>query len=142
MKAVLCKQFGDPDSLVVEEIESPSIEPGSVKIAVRACGVNFPDVLLVQGLYQMKPPFPFSPGLEVAGDIIEVGKGVDHLKVGQRVMGVVNYGGFAEEVIVPAAMTVPMPDNMSYEQGAIFPIVYGTSHVALAHRAKLKVGEF
>ncbi len=96
---------------------------------------------MVQGLYQVKPPFPFSPGFEVAGDVIEVGEGVTNHQVGDRVMGVVNYGGFAEEVVAPAMMTLPMPANMSYEDGAGFPLAYGTSHVALAHRAKLQADE-
>ena len=141
MKAVLCKEFGTPDQLVVEEVASPAVNGGEVKIQVRACGVNFPDVLMIQGLYQMKPPFPFSPGLEVAGDVIEVGAGVDNLSIGDRVMATMMYGGFAEEVVVPAVMTLPMPSNMSYEQGAGFPLVYGTSHVALAHRGKLQAGD-
>ena len=113
----------------------------SVRIAVRACGVNFPDVLMIQGLYQLKPPFPFSPGLEVAGDIIEVAEDVQDLKVGERVMATMMYGGFAEEVVVPAESLLPMPPEMSYEHGAGFPLAYGTSHVALTHRAQLKAGE-
>lgn len=141
MKAVLCKEFGTPDKLVVEEVDSPKVTGGEVKIKVRACGVNFPDVLMIQGLYQVKPPFPFSPGLEVAGDVIEVGAGVDHVNVGDRVIATLQYGGFAEEVVVPAMMILPMPDNMSYEHGAGFPLVYGTSHVALAHRGKLQANE-
>lgn len=141
MKAILCKEFGAPDTLVVEDVDSPQVRGGEVKIAVKAAGVNFPDALMVQGLYQVKPPFPFSPGLEVAGDIVEVGEGVAHLKVGQRVIGIVNWGGFAEEVVAPAMMTIPMPDNMPYEDGAVFPLVYGTSHLALWHRAKLQAGE-
>lgn len=141
MKAVLCKEFGTPDKLVVEDVESPSVSGGEVKIKVRACGVNFPDVLMIQGLYQMKPPFPFSPGLEVSGDVIEIGAGVDNVKIGDRVIATMMYGGFAEEVVVPAMMVLPMPDNMSYEHGAGFPLVYGTSHVALAHRGKLQAGE-
>lgn len=141
MKAILCKEYTQPDGLVYEEVESPKVRGGEVKIAVKAAGLNFPDLLMIQGLYQMKPPFPFSPGLEVAGDIIEVGEGVTNRKVGDRVIGIVNYGGFAEEVCAPAIMTLPMPENMSYEHGAGFPLTYGTSHVALAHRAKLQAGE-
>jgi len=141
MKAVLCKEFGTPDTLVVEEVESPKVTGGTVKIRVRACGVNFPDALMIQGLYQMKPPFPFSPGLEVSGDVIEIGEGVDTVNVGDRVIATLQYGGFAEEVVVPAMMILPMPDNMTYEHGAGFPLVYGTSHVALAHRGKLQAGE-
>ena len=141
MKAVLCKSFGAPDQLTVEDVESPPVKAGEVKITVRACGVNFPDVLMVQGLYQLKPPFPFSPGLEVAGDISEVGVGVNGDRVGQRIMATMMVGGFAEEVVVPQASTLPMPDNMPYEIGAGFPLVYGTAHVALARRGRLKTGE-
>lgn len=141
MKAVLCHAFGSPDDLKFEEVASPDVTAGAVKIRVRACGVNFPDVLLVQGLYQLRPPFPFSPGLEVAGNVIEVGEGVSQPRVGDRVIATMMYGGFAEEVIVPAALTLPMPADMSYEHGAGFPLVYGTAHVGLAHRARLQAGE-
>ena len=141
MKAVLCRAFGSPDDLRLEEVASPPLDAGAVKLRVRACGVNFPDVLLVQGLYQLQPPFPFSPGLEVAGDVIEVGAGVQQPRIGERVIATMMYGGFAEEVVVPAAMTLPMPAEMSYEHGAGFPLVYGTAHVGLAHRAQLRAGE-
>jgi len=141
MKAVLCKEFGTPDQLVVEDIESPAVMAGELKIRVRACGVNFPDALMIQGLYQVKPPFPFSPGLEVAGDVIEVGRGVDNRRVGERVMATMMYGGFAEEVVVPAMMVLPLPANMSYETAAGFSLVYGTAHIALAYRGKLQAGE-
>ena len=141
MKAVLCHAFGSPDDLAVADIPSPPVAAGAVKIRVRACGVNFPDVLLVQGLYQLQPPFPFSPGLEVAGDVIEVGAGVAAPRVGDRVIATMMYGGFAEEAVAPAALTLPMPAAMSYEHGAGFPLVYGTAHVGLAHRAQLQAGE-
>jgi NADPH2:quinone reductase len=141
MKAIICSEFAPIDKLVYGEMESPKLRGGEVKIAVKAAGVNFPDVLMVQGLYQMKPSFPFSPGLEVAGEIIEVGEGVTDRVVGERVIGIVNYGGFAEEVVAPSLMTLPMPENMTYEEGACFPLVYGTSHVALDHRARLLGGE-
>ena len=141
MKAVLCHAFGSPDDLTLEETASPPVTAGAVKIRVRACGVNFPDLLLVQGLYQLRPPFPFSPGLEVAGDIIEVGAGVASPRVGDRVIATMMYGGYAEEVVAPAALTMPMPAAMSYEHGAGFPLVYGTAHVGLAHRAQLQAGE-
>jgi len=141
MKAVLCHQFGTPEDLSLADVPSPPLGAGQVKIAVRACGVNFPDVLMIGGLYQLKPPFPFSPGLEVAGDIIEVAEDVRDLRVGARVMATMMFGGFAEEVVVPAAALLPMPPEMSYEHGAGFPLVYGTSHVALTHRAQLQAGE-
>ncbi|MCY4061187.1 MAG: NADPH:quinone oxidoreductase family protein [Chloroflexi bacterium] len=141
MKALLCHQFGTPEDLSLADIPSPPLGAGQVKIAVRACGVNFPDILMIGGLYQLKPPFPFSPGLEVAGDIIEVAEDVRDRRVGARVMATMMYGGFAEEVVVPAAALLPMPPEMSYEHGAGFPLVYGTSHVALTHRAQLQAGE-
>jgi NADPH2:quinone reductase len=141
MKAILCHQFAPPDQLILQEISAPALRAGEVRIAVRACGVNFPDLLIVQGLYQLKPEFPFSPGMEVAGEVLEVGEGVTHVKAGDRVIGIANYGGFAEEIVVPAALALPMPANMSFEQGAAFPIAYGTSHVALEHRAHLQAGE-
>lgn len=141
MKAVLCHAFGSPDDLTIEDIPSPTVSAGAVKIRVRACGVNFPDVLLIQGLYQLQPPFPFSPGLEVAGDVIEVGAEVTQPRVGDRVIATMMYGGFAEDVVVPAALTLPMPADMSYRHGAGFPLVYGTAHVGLAHRAQLQAGE-
>ena len=126
MKAVVCHEFGPLENLKVEDIPSPSAGAGQVKIRVRACGVNFPDILLVQGLYQVKPPTPFSPGLEVAGEIVDVGAGVSDLKVGDRVMSTLMWGGFAEEVVAPSGMTLPMPADMSFEQAAAFQLVYGT----------------
>ena len=141
MRAVLCSSFGPPENLSVADIPSPPLSKGQVRIAVRACGVNFPDVLMIQGLYQFKPAFPFSPGLEVAGEIIEVAGDVEGLAVGARVMATMMYGGFAEEVVLPAATVLPMPDGMSYEQGAGFSLAYGTSHVALTHRAQLQAKE-
>ena len=141
MKAVLCSAFGGPDLLTIAEIDSPPVGAGQVRVRVRACGVNFPDVLMIQGLYQLKPPLPFSPGLEVAGDIIDVGSGVDQCRVGDRVLATMTYGGFAEEVVVPQTSLLPMPENMTYEAGAGFALVYGTAHLALARRAKVQPGE-
>jgi NADPH2:quinone reductase len=141
MKAVLCKAWGDPSTLVIEDAPSPPIRGGEVRIGVQACAINFADILMIAGKYQVRPPFPFSPGLEAAGDVLEVGDGVDHVKVGDRVMAICNYGGYAEEVIAPAPMTVPIPDSMSFVHAAAFPVAYGTSHIALTDRAHLKAGE-
>ena len=141
MKAILCQAFGSPDDLTVGDIPSPRVRTGTVKIRVRACGVNFPDLLMIQGLYQLQPPFPFSPGLEVAGDVVEVGEGVEHPRIGERVMATMMYGGFAEQVVVPVESVLPMPAEMSYGQAAGFPLVYGTAHVALTHRGQLQAGE-
>src|SRR5881628_901172 len=110
MKAVLCKQYGPPDSLVVEDVPSPVAGPGEVVVSVKAASVNFPDVLIIQNKYQFKPPLPFSPGSEVAGVVKEIGDGVDRVKPGDRVMAFTTYGGFAEEVKIAATRLVPMPE--------------------------------
>ncbi len=141
MKAILCRRFGPPEDLTLEDLPSPQVQAGTVKIALRACGVNFPDVLMIQGLYQFKPPFPFSPGLEVAGSIVEVGDGVADLKPGQPVMATLTHGGFAEEAVAPAAVLTPLPADISFEQAASFPLAYGTAHIALTRRANLQAGE-
>src|ERR1700694_2515362 len=102
MKAMLCKEYGLPETLKYEEIASPRAGQGQVVISVRACSVSFPDTLIIQGLYQFKPPMPFSPGGEVAGVVKEVGEGVERVRVGDRVMGFNGWGGFAEELALDA----------------------------------------
>ena len=141
MKAILCQAYGAPESLVLAEIDSPDPGPGQVKIKVRACSVNFPDLLMIQGLYQFKPPLPFSPGLEVAGEISAIGAGVNHVKLGDRVVAIMDHGGFAEEAVTASASLLPMPADMPYPMGAVFPLAYGTAHLALAHRGQLQAGE-
>ena len=141
MKAVLCTELGAPEKLVVADIPSPETGAGQVKIRVRACGVNFPDALLVQGMYQLRPKLPFSPGLEVAGEVMEVGAGAESPAVGARVMAILPYGGFAEEIVVDARVPLPLPDTMPYEFGAGFGLVYGTAHIALVQRGGLQAGE-
>ena len=141
MKAVLCKAYGPPESLVIEEIEPLKPGRGQAVIGVRACGVNFPDTLIIQGKYQFKPATPFSPGGEVAGVVKEIGEGVENVKVGDRVIAFTGWGGFAEEVIADAARLIPMPGGMDFATAAAFVMVYGTSHYALKDRAQLKPGE-
>jgi NADPH2:quinone reductase len=141
MKAVLCKAFGPPESLVIEDIEPLKPGKGQVVISVKACGVNFPDTLIIQGKYQSKPPFPFIPGSEVAGIVKEVGEGVDHMKVGDRVIAFTGLGGFAEEVVADAPRLIPMPHSMDFTTASAFVMTYGTSHHALKDRAQLKPGE-
>jgi NADPH2:quinone reductase len=141
MKTVLCKEFGPPESLVVEDVPSPTPAPGQVVLAVRACGVNFPDVLLIQNKYQFKPPLPFAPGGEVAGIVTAVGEGVRGVRVGERVIGSTGWGGFAEEVAVDAARVIPIPDAMDFVTASAFLLTYGTSHHALRDRAALQPGE-
>jgi NADPH:quinone reductase len=141
VKAVLCNEFGPIESLVFEEIESPQPAEKQVLIKVEACGVNFPDTLMIQGKYQFKPSFPFSPGGEVAGTIIAVGEKVKHLKIGDKVFSLTGHGGFAQEVIGEANKTFPMPEGMDFITAASTMYTYGTSYHALKDRAKLKEGE-
>ncbi len=141
MKALLCKQFGPPESLTVEEIPSPKAGPGEVVVTVKAASVNFPDVLIVQNKYQVKPPLPFSPGSEFAGVVKEIGDGVQHIKPGDRVIAFAGYGGFAEECLAPANRILPIPGNMDFVTAASFILTYGTSHHALKHRADTRPGE-
>jgi NADPH:quinone reductase len=141
MKAVLCKQHGLPDTLVVEEIPSPKAGAKQVVITVKACGVNFPDTLIIQNKYQFKPELPFSPGGEVAGIIKEVGEGVSHLSVGDTVIAMTGWGGFAEEVLTDASRVFPVPPVFDFKTAATFAYVFGTSYHALKDRAQLKEGE-
>jgi NADPH2:quinone reductase len=141
MKAVVCRQHGDPNVLEYTELDSPTPGPGEVRIAVHAAGVNFADILQVAGTYQVKPAFPFSPGLEVAGEVVECGKGVGHLKVGDRVVSLCQHGAYAEEIVVPGPAAIPLPDDMDFITAAGFLVTYGTSHLALDHRGGLRSGE-
>ena len=141
MKAVLCKEYGPPDSLVLAEVEPLKPGKGQVVISVKACGVNFPDTLIIQGKYQFKPDMPFTPGSEIAGIVKEVGEGVEHVQVGEHVIAFTGVGGFAEEVAADAAKLIKMPFGMDFATAAAFTLVYGTSHHALKDRAQLKSGE-
>jgi NADPH2:quinone reductase len=141
MKAVLCKAYGPPESLVVEEVELPPPGPGEVVISVKAASVNFPDVLIIQNKYQFKPSLPFSPGSEVSGVVKSVGDGVTHLKPGAAVMAFTTYGGFAEEVKTEARRVLPLPAGMSFAQAAAFGLTYATSDFGLRDRGDLKASE-
>jgi NADPH:quinone reductase len=142
MKAVLCREWGGPENLQIEETANRPLQPNEIRIRVHACGINFADTLMIAGKYQVKPHFPFSPGLEAAGEIIETGSEVAHLRVGQRVMAYFRSGGaFAEEAIADAAAAVPIPDRMDWAAAGGFPIIYGTSQYALTRRGRLQRGE-
>lgn len=141
MKAVLCKEYGMPETLVIEEIEPLRAGAGQVVVTVKACGVNFPDTLIIQGKYQFKPPMPFSPGSEVAGIVKEVGEGVTGISVGDHVIASTGWGGFAEEVVVNAAKIIPMPANLDFTVASAFVLTYGTAHHALKDRAQIWPGE-
>ena len=141
MKALLCREYGPIDRLTVEEVPSPHPGRDEVVVEVKASSLNFPDALLVQGLYQVKPPLPFSPGMEVAGVVKEVGSGVAGLKTGDRVLASPGRGGFAQECLVSADGVSPLPSQMDFETGSAFIITYCTSLHALQDRGHLRSGE-
>ena len=141
MKALLCEAYGPIDTLVVKDIPSPVPGPKQLLIKVKAAAVNFPDALMVQGLYQVKPPLPFTPGAEISGIVQSVGAEVMHYKPGDRIIAMVGQGGFAEECIAEAARTMPLPAGMDFESGAALVLTYGTSLHALRDCGHLKVGE-
>lgn len=141
MRAILCKEYGPPQTLVLEEVPDLQAAPGRVVVDVKACGVNFPDTLIIQGRYQMKPPLPFSPGGEVAGVVRETGEGVTGVRPGDRVIAFTGYGGFAEQVAADAASVVPMPEGMDFPVASGFVMTYATSYHALVDRARLEEGE-
>jgi NADPH2:quinone reductase len=141
MKALLSTRPGPPEELELAEIADPVAGEGEVVIAVKAAGVNFPDVLIIEDKYQFKPERPFAPGGEVAGVIESVGAGVENVKVGQRVIGSLGWGGYAEKVKAPAARVLPIPDNMPFDEASAFILTYGTSYYALKDRGVVKPGE-
>ncbi|MGI9608361.1 MAG: NADPH:quinone oxidoreductase family protein [Acidimicrobiales bacterium] len=141
MKAVLSMEPGGPETLVIEEVEPPNASPGQVVIDVRAVGVNFPDVLIIQDLYQFKPERPFAPGGELSGVVSAVGGGVDSLAVGDRVLASVGWGAMVEQMAVDAQSCVKIADDMPFEEAAAFLFTYGTSHYAIKDRAKIQPGE-
>jgi len=142
MRAVLCRAWGMPETLSLKEVPSPPMRPNQVRVRIRACGLNFADTLMVAGQYQVKPPLPFVPGIEAAGEVVETGADVSGLRPGQRVMTYLRgAGGFAEELVTGGELLVPFPDEMDFTTAAAFPVVYGTSHFALTHRGQLRKGE-
>ncbi len=141
MRAVVVERWTEPADLEVKEVPEPEVQPGTVKLEVRAAGCNFFDILMVKGQYQVKPPFPFTPGAEVAGIVREVGEGVEGFAPGDRVFASAGLGGFAEVAVTPAAGTYALPEGMSFEQGAALPIIYPTSYAGLVFRADLQPGE-
>lgn len=141
MKAVMCRELGDPTVLRVEEVEPPKMSRKEICIRVEAAGCNFPDVLMVAGKYQVKPPMPFTPGFECAGEVIGIGDDVSGIRCGDRVMATLTSGAFAEQAVVPAANAIPIADGMDYVTAAGFLLTYGTSYHALVDRARARPGE-
>ena len=141
MRALICDAYGPIDQLQVRDVPVPEPGPGEVRIRVEAAAVNFPDALIVQGLYQVKPALPFSPGAELAGVVEAVGEGVRHVQPGQRVIGFCGHGAFAEQAVVSALQLMPLPDGMDMDTGAALVLTYGTSLHALQDCGRLQPGE-
>lgn len=143
MKAIICEQWGPPESLRWADIDRRPLASGQVRIRVRASGINFADILMVGGTYQVKPDFPFTPGLESAGEVTEIAPDVTSVGIGDRVLAVSRFGGgYTEELVIDSRAVVPIPPMMDYVTAAAFPVAYGTSHFALTHRGALKPGEW
>jgi NADPH2:quinone reductase len=141
MKALLSKSVGGPDTLVLEDLPDPIPGPGQVRLAVKACGVNYPDLLIIEDKYQFKPERPFAPGGEVSGVVEAVGAGVKRLKVGDRVIGSCGWGGMATKLVLEEERCIPFPDAMPFEVASALILTYGTTIHALKDRAKLQAGE-
>jgi NADPH:quinone reductase len=141
MKAVVCRELGPPERLQLETLPSPSLARGEVRIAIRAAGINFPDILMAAGEYQLKPELPFTPGMEAAGEVMEVNGAVTDVAVGDKVIAKLRYGGYADQVVVTPAQLVPLPSTFDYAEGATFLAAHGTAYHALIDRGQLRPGE-
>ena len=141
MHAVVCREYGEPDVLAVEEVAPPALEPGTVRIAVRAAGVGFAHALMVRGTHQNKAPLPFTPGTEAAGEVLDCGAGVELFKTGDRVLAGVRDGAFAEQIAAPEDTVFAMPAAMSFEEAVHFPTIYAAAYGSLKSRANLRPGE-
>ncbi len=140
-RAAVCAALEGPDALEIRTLPAPELGPQDVRIAVRAAGANFPDLLMTRGGYQLRPDLPFVPGMEAAGDVIEVGSAVVGLKPGDRVMAQLRLGAFAEQAVAPAAQMFPLPDALTYEEGAAWYVAATTAWHALHDKAQIKPGE-
>ena len=140
-KRIVCRELGAPDLLRVDTFESAALKPGQARVAIRAAGINFPDILMVKGEYQLKPDLPFSPGMEAAGDITEISGDVTGYQVGDRVIVKLRHGGYADEAVVTAAQMTLMPSTFDYAEGATFLAAHGTAYHALVDRAQLRPAE-
>ena len=138
MKAIVCKEFGPPSSLVYEDVELPELKKSQILIDVHSAGVNFPDTLIIQDKYQVKPPLPFSPGGEISGVISAVGESVTDWKVGDEVVAMIGFGGFREQVITSPSNIFRKPSSMDFTTASCFTLTYGTSHYALKIVVSLK----
>jgi NADPH:quinone reductase len=140
-RAVVCRALGPPEGLLLEEFASRPLREGEVRVAIRAAGINFPDILMAAGEYQLKPELPFTPGMEAAGDVIEVDPAASGVAVGDRVIVKMRHGGFTDEAVVVPSQLTRLPQNFDYAQGATFLAAHGTAHHALVDRGQLAAGE-
>jgi NADPH2:quinone reductase len=141
MKAVVCRELGPPERLHLETLPSPPLAPGEVRVAIRAAGINFPDILMAAGEYQLKPELPFTPGMEAAGEVVEVDEAVIGVAVGDKVIAKLRYGGYADEVVVAPTQLTPLPSAFDYAEGATFMAAHGTAYHALVDRGQVRAGE-
>ncbi len=141
MKAMLSTAVGGPDTLELTEMPDPEPKKGQILVRVHAAGLNFPDTLMIRDMYQFKPPRPFAPGGEIAGEVLAVGEGVDNVASGDRILALTSHGGFATHAVIDAVRAVPIPDDMPYEDAACFIFTYGTSYYALKDRGYLGDGD-
>jgi NADPH2:quinone reductase len=140
-QAVVCRTLGPPEGLRLEEIAVAPLRPGQARVALRAAGINFPDILMCAGEYQLKPELPFTPGVEAAGDVIELADEGTGVAVGDRVIAKLRFGGYADQVVLDAAQLTPMPPSFDYAESATFLAGHGTAWHALVERGQLKPGE-
>ncbi|WP_029582085.1 NADPH:quinone oxidoreductase family protein [Bradyrhizobium sp. URHD0069] len=140
-KAIVCRELGPPESLRLEMFASAPLAPGQVRVAIHAAGINFPDILMAAGEYQLKPPLPFTPGVEAAGEVIELNGVTDDVAIGDRVIVKLRYGAYADEAVVTRSQLTPLPSTFDYAEGATFLAAHGTAYHALIDRGQLKPGE-
>ena len=142
MRAVVCKELGDPERLTVEQVPTVPCGPGEVRVRIWACGVNYVDALFVQGRYQIKPAVPFTPGSEISGELTEIGAEVDGWAIGDRVISSIGLGGFADEIVIEPARLLPLPDRLTFGQGATMFQSYATAWFTLTRRTSIVAGDW
>ena len=140
-KAVVCRELGPPEALRLESFASPPLASGQVRVAIRATGINFPDILMAAGEYQLKPDLPFTPGVEAAGDVIEVGGAAEGIAVGDKVIVKMRHGAYTDEAVVTSSQLTPLPSTFDYAEGATFLAAHGTAYHGLIDRGQLRAGE-
>ena len=140
-RAVVCRELGPPERLRLETIASRPLAAGEVRVVLRAAGINFPDILMVAGEYQLKPELPFTPGMEAAGDVVELGDGASGVAVGDRVIAKMRHGAYADEAVVTPSQLTPLPSNFDYAEGATFLAAHGTAYHALVDRGQVQAGD-